>query len=101
MPAKQIGKIIFQTLTSWFFRKKTLPMLVNMADEMRNAFQFFRRFTIPPDALDAQISRPWPYLFHHVGTQNQFLHYGQPAVLMNTKLWTAKILKSDFGRPKS
>jgi len=82
MPAKQIGKIIFQTLASRFFRNKTLHMFVNMADEMRNAYQFFHHFTIPVDALDAQIPRPWPYLFHRVGTQNQFPHYLQPPVLM-------------------
>ena len=56
-------------------------MLVNMADELQNTSQFFRRFTVPPDPLDAQIPRPGPYLFHSVGMQNQFPHYGQAAVL--------------------
>ena len=45
-------------------------MLVNMADELQNKnSQFFRRFTIPPDPLDAQIPHPGPYLFHSVGMQ--------------------------------
>ena len=56
-------------------------MLVNMADELQNTSQFFRRFTIPPDPLDTQIPRPGPYLFHSIGMQNQFPHYGQAAVL--------------------
>ena len=56
-------------------------MLVNMADELHNTSQFFRRFTIPPDPLDTQIPRPGPYLFHSIGLQNQFPHYGQAAVL--------------------
>ena len=56
-------------------------MLVNKADELQNTSQFFHRFTIPPDPLDAQIPRPGPYLFHSVREQNQFPHYGQPAVL--------------------
>ena len=55
-------------------------MLVNMADELQNTSQFFRRFTIPPDPLDTQIPRPGPYLFHSIGMQNQFPHYGQAAV---------------------
>ena len=50
-------------------------MLANMADELQNNSQFFRRFTIPPDPLDAQIPRPGPYLFHSVGMQNQFQFY--------------------------
>ena len=41
-------------------------MLVNMADELQNISQFFRRFTIPPDPLDAQIPRPGPHLFHSI-----------------------------------
>ena len=45
-------------------------MLANMADEVQNTSKFFRRFTIPPDPLDAQIPRPGPYLFHSVGMQN-------------------------------
>ena len=28
-------------------------MLANMADELQNTSQFFRRYTIPPDPLDA------------------------------------------------
>ena len=56
-------------------------MLVNVADKLQNTSQFFHRFTIPPDPLDAQIPRPGPYLFHSVGMQNQFPHYGQAAVL--------------------
>ena len=56
-------------------------MLVNMADELQNTSQFFRRFTISPDPLDTQIPRPGPYLFHSIGMQNQFPHYGQAAVL--------------------
>lgn len=47
-----------------------------MADKLQNTSQFFRRFTIPPDPLDAQIPRPGPYLFHSVGMLNQFPHYG-------------------------
>ena len=52
-----------------------------MAHELQNTSQFFRRFTIPPHRLDAQIPRPQPYLFHSVGMQNQFPHYGQVALL--------------------
>ena len=59
-------------------------MLVNMADELQNTSQFFHRFTIPPDLLDAEIPCPGPYLFHSVSKQNQFPHYGQPAVLPYT-----------------
>ena len=57
-----------------------------MAEEFRNTSQFFRRFTIPSDPLDAQILRPWLYLVHRVGMQNQFLNYGQPAVLMFARI---------------
>lgn len=57
-------------------------MLVNMADKLQNTSQFFRRFTIPPDLLDAQIPRPGPHLFHSISMQNQFPHYGQAAVLL-------------------
>ena len=42
-------------------------MLENMADELQNTSQFFRRFIIPPDPLDAQIPRPGPYRFHSFG----------------------------------
>ena len=56
-------------------------MLVNVADELQNTSQFFRRFTIPTDPLDAQIPRPGAYLFHSVVMHNQFQHYRQPAVL--------------------
>ena len=45
-------------------------MLVNMADELQNTSQFFRRFRIPPDPLDAQIPRPGPYLFHSVDAES-------------------------------
>ena len=43
-----------------------------MADELQNTSQFFRRFKIRPDPLDAHTPRPGPYLFHSVGMQNQF-----------------------------
>ena len=78
MPAKHLAKSFSRRspVASWYFR-----MLVNMTDELQNASQFFRRFTIRPDPLDAQIARPGLYLFHSVDTQNQFPHYGQPAVL--------------------
>jgi len=66
MPAKQSGKIIFQTLV--------VLLKQSMADELQNTSQFLRRFTIPPDPLDVQIPRPWPYLFYRVGMQNQLLH---------------------------
>ena len=53
-------------------------MLVNKADELQNTSQFFRRFTIPPDPLSLVNGFT---CFTCVGMQNQFPHYGQPAVL--------------------
>ena len=80
MLAKQSGKIISQTLASWLFRSKPCK-LVNMADELQNTSQFFRRFTIPPDPLDAQIPRPGPDLTCFTASacrMNESPHYGQP-----------------------
>ena len=70
MPAKQSGKIIFQTLALWFFRNKTLYACKH-GSRIANLFPILSPF----------YNSSGPYLFHSVGMQHHFPHYGQPAVL--------------------
>ena len=73
LPNNQAKLFSRRSPRSYFETKPCISMLVNTADE------FAKQLIFSPDPLDAQIPRPWSYLFHNLGMQNQFPHYGQPA----------------------
>ena len=77
---KQSGKIIFQTLALWPFRDKSLYACKH-GWRIAKHFPILSPFYNSSGPVGYSESRPGPYLFHSIGMQNQFPHYGQAVVL--------------------